>query len=225
MTGFDSLALALEDWFDKPLSDLPDGLRERFENQLLFLLWDSLSVKQRRNEALQLDYEADPATEKDRQFWWDFFSEKEALEEKIAKWESIAAPTATDLAMKEAKLKEFRDELNRMKQLVSANHFASCLFQKNTTKRKAQPNFIDAMNRLLDEIERRSSARGKTFNRNSLPGTKANLQAVASKYDISLDDFSPQTFDDYLNGICQFKKGRPPTDAKNPYAELFPEFF
>lgn len=71
MTGFDSLTLDLEDWFDKPLSDLPDGLRERFKNQLLSLLWDSLSVKQRRNEALQLDYEADPACAEERAATWN----------------------------------------------------------------------------------------------------------------------------------------------------------
>ncbi|CAE6727749.1 hypothetical protein [Candidatus Nitrotoga fabula] len=71
MTGFESLTLALEDWFDKPLSDLPDGLRERFKNQLLSLLWDSLSANQRRSAALQLDYEMDPARTEERDATWN----------------------------------------------------------------------------------------------------------------------------------------------------------
>lgn len=113
---FESLTIALEEWFDKSLSDIPDSIRQRIEKDMFPLPWDDLSPEQRRIGALQLDYQRDPATEKDRQFWWDFFLRKDALEKQITEWEKAAAPTATDLALKEAKLRELRDELSRMEQ-------------------------------------------------------------------------------------------------------------
>lgn len=33
MSNFDSLCLAFEDWFDKPLADLPEPLRQRAEHE------------------------------------------------------------------------------------------------------------------------------------------------------------------------------------------------
>ena len=73
MSSFDSLTLALEDWFDTRLADLPDALRQRVLQEFSPMPWDKLSADQRRSVALQLDYQHDPATEKDRQKWWDFF--------------------------------------------------------------------------------------------------------------------------------------------------------
>lgn len=116
MSDFDSLTIALEDWFDKPLSDMPDSIRQRIEKDMPPLPWDDLSPEQRRIGALQLDYQHDPATEKERQYWWDFFLRKDALKKQIAEWEKTATPTATDLAHKEAKLKELRNDLSRMNQ-------------------------------------------------------------------------------------------------------------
>lgn len=116
MSDFDSLTIAIEDWFDKPLSDMPDSIRQRIEKDMFPLPWDDLSPEQRRIGALQLDCQHDPATEKERQYWWDFFLQKDALKRQIAEWENAATPTATDLAHKEAKLKELRNELSRMDQ-------------------------------------------------------------------------------------------------------------
>ncbi len=112
-----------------------------------------------------------------------------------------------------------------MSEITAIEEEDFALTQTNTFKSKSPQAFIDALNRLLKEIECRSSAKGTTIHKSCMPGTKANLQTVASKFDAALDGFSPQTFDDYLEGICQFKKGRPPTGAKNPYTELFPEYF
>jgi hypothetical protein len=60
MSSFDSLALALEDWFDTPLADLPDALRKRVVQEFFPMPWDNLSADQRRSVALQLDYQHDP---------------------------------------------------------------------------------------------------------------------------------------------------------------------
>ena len=68
MSGFDSLTLAFEGWFDTPLSELPDALRQRAECELLPI-----------------------------------------------GWEATGTPTATGKAMKEARLTELHQELERMK--------------------------------------------------------------------------------------------------------------
>ena len=45
--------------------------------------WDKLSPEQRRSVALQLDYQHDPAMEKDRQDWWDFFQRMDAVKAQM----------------------------------------------------------------------------------------------------------------------------------------------
>lgn len=55
MSDFDSLTWALEGWFDTPLRDMPDAVRQRVEQEFFPMPWDSLSADQRRGLALQLD--------------------------------------------------------------------------------------------------------------------------------------------------------------------------
>lgn len=71
MSDFHALTLALEDWFATPLSELPDALRRKVEKEFAPMPWNQLSAEQRRSVALQQDYQHDPTTEQDRQFWWD----------------------------------------------------------------------------------------------------------------------------------------------------------
>lgn len=115
MSDFDSLTWALEGWFDRPLHKLPDAVRQRVEGDFP-VPWDSLSIDQRRSAAYQWDYQHDPATEQDREFWWDFFLRKSVIEKQIAEWEAVATPTAGDLAQKEKRVAELRQELARMEQ-------------------------------------------------------------------------------------------------------------
>lgn len=114
MSDFDSLTWAFEEWFDTPLCELPELLRERAQKDFFPIGWAGLSADQRRSLALQLDYQHDPATEQDKQFWWDFFERKDSVEKQIAQWQAIACPTAGELAQKEARLKELQQELARM---------------------------------------------------------------------------------------------------------------
>jgi hypothetical protein len=113
MSGFDSLTLALESWFATPLGDMPDLIRHRVEDEFAPMPWDQLSADQRQTVTLQLDYQHDPATEQDRQFWWDHYQRQDELKAQIAQWEATAAPTAGDLALRETRLKELRQELTR----------------------------------------------------------------------------------------------------------------
>lgn len=111
---FESLTLALDDWFGKNLDDLPETIRQRVERDYFPLPWNGLSADQRRSAALQWDYQHDPATEQERKYWWDFFTSLDELEKQIAEWESAVTPTASDLALKESRLKELRKERDRM---------------------------------------------------------------------------------------------------------------
>lgn len=114
MSTFDSLTLAFEKWFDRPLGDLPEALRLRAEKELKPFSWERLSPEERRTVALQLDYQRDPATEQDQQFWFDHFQRQDNLKVQIAQWEAAAAPTAGELGLRETRLNELREELSRM---------------------------------------------------------------------------------------------------------------
>lgn len=134
--AFESLTLALEDWFDKNLDELPDALRQRVENEFFPMSWDMLTndeerqlalmtaedqrkvalaaAKSRRSVTLQRDYKNDPATEQDRQFWWDFFLHQDDIKKQVAQWEAAVTPTAGEIDLKESRLTQLRHELDRM---------------------------------------------------------------------------------------------------------------
>lgn len=111
--NFESLTLALEAWFDRPSDALPKELQCRMEQDFL-APWDDLAPAQRRSVALQWDYHNDPATQAQRKSRWDFYQKIDAIKQQIAEWEVAPAPTASDLALKDARLKELRQELARM---------------------------------------------------------------------------------------------------------------
>ena len=88
-------------------------------------------------------------------------------------------------------------------------------------KSKAPVQFRSALEKLLAEIERRAVAGSLSFDRTAMPGRKVDLHAVAEKFDAVLG-LAPRTFDDYLDGLCAFRRGSRETDF---YRKLFPEFF
>jgi len=111
---FESLTLALDDWFDKNLDDLPEAIRQLIERDLFPLPWDGLSADQRRCAALQWDYQNDPATEEERQYWSNFFADRREKQKKMEQWQYVATPTARDMALKESHLKGLQQEIDRM---------------------------------------------------------------------------------------------------------------
>jgi hypothetical protein len=114
MSSFVSLTLALKGLFGEPLSALPKALRQRVKTEFSLIPWCKLSAEDRRIVALQCDYPDDPETEQERRFWWDWARRKEAIMTQITKWKAIASPTALDLAQKETRLPELRQELARL---------------------------------------------------------------------------------------------------------------
>lgn len=111
---FESLSEALEEWFERPLADLPEALRQRVEQEFFPFPWNLLSPEQRRDFAQQWDDKSDPATEAERQAAWDLVARRLEVEAKASEWELFGARTATELATKEARLAELRDEIARI---------------------------------------------------------------------------------------------------------------
>jgi len=138
MNSFNSLTLALEGWFDKQLCDLPDALRQRVDEEFWPMPWDRLTVLGRRDVVQQLDYYDDPAQEQARQFWWDLADRKISIEAQVAQWEAIATPTALDLAQKEIRLAELRQELTR----IEAEDFAAAANSKDNPCAANQPSTV-----------------------------------------------------------------------------------
>jgi hypothetical protein len=119
---FISLFVALENWFDKPQSELPKQLKQRVDVQFLPFFWDSLSPNQRRHLALQCDYKHDPATEKGREFWFNFGYQKASTKLAIDNISIRQANTNAEQEAKEAELNELQGKLHNM-QLFEKNSF------------------------------------------------------------------------------------------------------
>lgn len=111
---FESLSEALKEWFAHSLTDLPEALRQRVEHEFLPFTWDLLSPEQRLDFAQQWDYKNDPATEAERQAAWDLLARRLEVEGKMREWERAGAGTATELATKEARLAELREEITKI---------------------------------------------------------------------------------------------------------------
>lgn len=113
-TDFKSLTALLDAWFEKSLAALPKNLFQRVEQDFFPMDWNVLSPNQRRSVALQWDRQNDPAMEDTRQYWWDFFIRMDGVKDQITHWQSVASPTAGDLAQKEVRLAELGLSLARM---------------------------------------------------------------------------------------------------------------
>jgi hypothetical protein len=93
-----------------------------------------------------------------------------------------------------------------------------------TTKHDSPPAATKALHEFLEEIDRRMCKKGLKLNRSEMLGTRKDLQEIAEKYN-PLFCRAESTFKDYLKNICKFSPGRCVTNAENPYAEFFPEYF
>lgn len=107
---FTPLTSALERWFEASLADLPSALRRRVDKDLR-PHWDSLNARQRRAAAAQWDLENDPANAAGIEAGFGLHAEGEALRAEIERWERVATPSATDLAVRDTKLAALRRAL------------------------------------------------------------------------------------------------------------------
>lgn len=121
-SSFESIAAALDGWFDKPPAELPGILRERVQQVFLGSPWHMLTPGQRRDFAQQWDYQQQPEIQQERKFWWDLLVRKSEIERQREAWMAVATPTAQDLAQKEARLAELNRELVCLEHQKSSGH-------------------------------------------------------------------------------------------------------
>lgn len=146
MSTFEPLATALESWFDHPLNELPDNLRQRVETCFVFMRpesnsaspidgpgggyggisrmvippWDDLAANQRCAAAMQWDFANDPALEGLRQELWDGEIEIDELKADIEKIESMSPSTLGEVQIRDTKLTELRTRLAAAEARISA---------------------------------------------------------------------------------------------------------
>ena len=111
MSDFESLTLALEDWFNVPFDEIPKELQARVSECFIFGDWDQLTAEQRCSLTLQEDLQHDPAYEHVNQFWFDFYARMHDIQMKISEWEKTTATTISDRTLKEENLTKLKNEL------------------------------------------------------------------------------------------------------------------
>ena len=174
MSSFDSLTLACEGWFDKPLCDLPDALRQKLEEHFLPMPWDRLSAAGRRDVTQQIDYHDDPGKEEVRQFCWDQSERMISITTQIEQWEAVATPTALNLAQKETLLAQLRQELA----VIEAENFVSAT-ESNTAEQQADPPILKAQEKPEVGLQEWHSqnARNAANKRHDQPGGSRDKQS------------------------------------------------
>ena len=93
--------------------------------------------------------------------------------------------------------------------------------EQSLKRSKAPLAFRISLEGLLKEIITRAAKQGVQFDVRAMPGRKLDFQELANLWDSELRH-TARTFDDYLQGICAFKRGARETDF---YRTLFPECF
>ncbi|MES9831154.1 MAG: hypothetical protein ABW139_02840 [Candidatus Thiodiazotropha sp. DIVDIV] len=119
---FESLALALKGSFRPRLKNLPENLRLRVDCDLYPLEWDQMTPKQRKIAAIEWDQQHETDVVQDRQFWVNYYLQREPINRQLAKWESISTNSATELARQETQIAELRQQLRKLDRQKFQHH-------------------------------------------------------------------------------------------------------
>lgn len=118
MTGSKSLIFVLGPWFKTKLDGLPAMIRTRIEADFFPMPWDQLSPEQRRRIAEQWDERHAPGGMRAKELAWGLVVEKARIESQIAELQGSLTPTSTDIAKKETRLNELKQDLVRIEWLL-----------------------------------------------------------------------------------------------------------
>ncbi|MCG7926285.1 MAG: hypothetical protein JAY67_12150 [Candidatus Thiodiazotropha taylori] len=119
---YESLALALKGSFRPRLKNLPENLRLRVDCDLYPLEWDQMTPKQRKIAAIEWDQQHETDVVQDRQFWVNYYLQREPINRQLAKWESISTNSATELAQQETQIAELRQQLRKLDRQKFQHH-------------------------------------------------------------------------------------------------------
>jgi hypothetical protein len=108
------LVRRLDDWLEQPFRAIPPDLRECIEDALFPFQWDQLTCDQRRLLIIQEDERHDPRLDLERQAGFDRGVKRQDLRRQIDIWTSVPVTSATEVSLKEQRLKELNAELRRL---------------------------------------------------------------------------------------------------------------
>lgn len=108
MTDFVALAPLIEPVIEQSFAQLAADVQCLWKERILLFDWDHLAPDQRRQLALQQDYQHDPATEDERQATVDLVCELHDVQRQIDELEMAPAKSAGEVIAKEDRLKALR---------------------------------------------------------------------------------------------------------------------
>ncbi|WP_413456944.1 hypothetical protein [Herbaspirillum huttiense] len=138
--------------------------------------------------------------------------EEPSDEDSNAYWSKIFVGTLTPpIEILWADLRVDRQELLEFIECVKAGGSDDTVVLPNrakSNKKKTPPiSFLAALVKLISEIARAAESKGKSFSTEEMPGTKAEFKKLADQRDAEFRSLSDSTFEDYIKGICKFKRG------------------
>lgn len=144
---------------------------------------------------------------------------------EIYVWRAFKQGAVHEIELTMSNLFVDHDELVRF--VDFQNMVVSSSDSGNVFKNKAPKQFIEATNKLLDEIKKRMSNEGECFDKNKMLGTRNQFFYLLCKHseDGDFEELKLTTVHRYLKGICKFARGCPARNAVDPYKKLFPEYY
>ena len=155
-----SLSAALEEWFDKPLCELPVDMQKRVHQEIYVPPWDTMSATQRRKCAMAEDARRDPTHDPERKFWWDWGVRLWEIESTIKEWDGDQQASPDVRIERERQLLALRRELamlqrqkladERGQQSFAAKEYQVLARDDTATRYVAYPKALHMLNARLD---------------------------------------------------------------------------
>ncbi len=120
---FVPITVELAYWFNHKRDDLPAATRELLEGEpILDALWDSISPDQRRDAAAQWDYQHDPATEQERQHFWNIWCEIDELETEVKRLKELRPTSYEGDYVKKKEIRELEVRIGLLNKSLDDPH-------------------------------------------------------------------------------------------------------
>lgn len=113
---FVPLTLQLACWFHHKFNELPEATRKLLiEIPILNTQWDSIAPVQRRDAAGQWDYHHDPATEPERQYYWNIWCEIDEVETEVTRLKGLQPLSYEGDHVKRREIRDLEARIERLK--------------------------------------------------------------------------------------------------------------
>lgn len=140
ISSFSSLTSALAGWFETPVDDLPSEQWYRVRTDSWLMLWDKLSPSQRREVALQWDYQHDPSNAVEREQAWEVFCQLDQIRKEIREWEALRPQSITEKAEQTDRLLALREQERLLRVQLSSDPAGSV--QEDRAKQQGEAEAV-----------------------------------------------------------------------------------